>query len=103
MARKEDVYSEFINNVGSFPNLTILKGYSTDIAKSFNGNKVDMVFIDAEHTYESCKDDIEAWLPKCTKYICGHDYSDNFPGVKQAVNEKFGKVNIVDSLWWVEL
>jgi hypothetical protein len=103
MARKEDVYSEFINNVGSFPNLTILKGYSTDIAKSFNENKIDMVFIDAEHTYESCKDDIEAWLPKCTKYICGHDYSDNFPGVKQAVNEKFGKVNIVDSLWWVEL
>ena len=103
IAVEEDVYNEFINNVGNYQNLKVLKGNSVDMAESFNGNKVDMVYIDADHSYESCKADIEAWLPKCRKIICGHDYSDGFPGVIQAVTEKFGQVNTADTLWWKEL
>lgn len=103
LAFNHDIYQCFINNVGTAQNLKILRGASTDVARDFNGTKVDMVFIDADHSYESCKQDIEAWLPKCKKVICGHDYQDGFPGVIKAVNEKFKKVNTVDSLWWVEL
>ena len=103
MALGKDVYNEFIMNVGSYPNLKILKGFSADMAEGFNGNKVDMIFIDAGHSYEECKSDIEAWLPKCKKIIAGHDFSDSFPGVKKAVTEKFGEVNIIDSIWWKEL
>lgn len=97
------IYDEFINNVGGYPNLKIMKGYSIDIAKHFNGNKVDMVFIDAGHTYEECKADIEAWLPKCKKIFAGHDYCAKFPGVMKAVNEKFNKINTLDTIWWIEL
>ena len=25
---------------------------------------LDFVFIDAEHTYDACKEDIDAWMPK---------------------------------------
>jgi predicted O-methyltransferase YrrM len=97
----KDIYSEFINNVGHYPNLEVLRGNSVEIASQFN-DKTDMVFIDAGHTYEECKTDIEAWLPKCDKIICGHDYS--FPGVIQAVNEKFGKPDhVIDSIWIKEL
>jgi hypothetical protein len=103
LAKQEDVYKIFMDNVGHYPNLKVLKGDSVEMANKFNGNKADMVFIDAGHSYEECKADIEAWLPKCTKYICGHDYRKDFPGVIQAVNEKFDKVNLVDSLWWVNL
>jgi predicted O-methyltransferase YrrM len=102
-AQLESVYAEFIQNVGHYKNLQILKGLSVDMAQNFNGNRVDMVFIDAGHSYEDCKADIEAWLPKCKKIIAGHDYCDQFPGVMQAVNERFPKVNVVDSIWWTEL
>lgn len=103
VAENNDVYAEFLKNVGHYPNLHILKGESTEMVNKFNGNKVDMVFIDADHSYESCKADIEAWLPKCRKIICGHDYTSMFPGVIQAVDEKFGKPNISGTLWWVKL
>jgi len=97
-----DIYHDFLDNVSGYDNLKILKGNSTDIAKEFN-EIVDMVFIDAGHDYEECKSDIEAWLPKCKRIIAGHDYGDDFPGVMKAVNEKFTNINLVNSIWWVEL
>jgi hypothetical protein len=100
---EENIYDEFIKNVGFYPNLKILKGSSLDMVHQFNGNRADLIYIDADHSYEGCKSDIEAWLPKCSKIICGHDYTDSFPGVIKAVKEKFEKVNVIDSFWWVEL
>jgi hypothetical protein len=97
------VEAAFKKNVGHYSNLKILKGSSVDMAKTFNGNKVDMVYIDAGHTYEEVKSDIETWLPKCNKFIVGHDYQEDFPGVKQAVDEIFGEVNTIDTIWWVDL
>ena len=48
----------------------------------FNG-----VFIDADHCYESCKKDIEAWGPKIEKggFFVFHD--TNFLGVAKALEE----------------
>ena len=35
--------------------------------------------------------DIEAWLPKARKLLCGHDYGHpDHPGVAKAVEEIFG-------------
>lgn len=59
---------------------------------------VDMVYIDAGHTYEEVKADIEAWRPKARKLICGHDY--NYPDVARAVRELLGDVeNPAGSIW----
>jgi len=100
-----NIYDEFTKNVGHYKNLEVLIGDSLTVAEKFNGTKVDTVFIDAGHTYEDCKSDIEAWLPKCKKRICGHDYVKDHMGVIEAVNEKFGeaRVKTVDSIWWVDL
>jgi predicted O-methyltransferase YrrM len=54
---------------------------------------IDMLFIDAEHTYEALKSDIEAWWPhlKPGGILAIHDYRDaQFPGVTKAFDEKFG-------------
>ena len=60
------------------------------IAFDVAGIMADMVFIDADHTYEACKTDIEMWLPRTRKLICGHDLDHpDYPGVRQAVEEKF--------------
>lgn len=53
---------------------------------------IDFVFIDADHSYEGCKADINLWLPKLKPngLLCGHDYDHpDFPkfGVKRAVDE----------------
>jgi GT2 family glycosyltransferase len=49
----------------------------------------DFIFIDANHDYSFIKEDIMNWRPWLAKdgVICGHDYSETFPGVVQAVNE----------------
>jgi len=99
-----DIYAEFMENVGHYPNLTVIKKPSLEACAGLNGNRYDMTFIDASHSYKDCKADIEAWLPKTNKLICGHDFSNEFPGVKKAVLEKFGdKVRLESSIWYVNL
>jgi len=76
---------------------------SADAAKYFD--KVDFVFIDAAHDYDSVKRDIEAWLPKVTGVIAGHDYPA-YKGVVTAVEEIFGRVNTsyeFEGCWMVNL
>jgi predicted O-methyltransferase YrrM len=48
---------------------------------------VDLVFIDADHSYNGCYTDIKAYTPKVNKggILSGHDI--DFPGVNKAVNE----------------
>jgi hypothetical protein len=70
---------------------------------------VDMVFLDGNHEYEGVVADIEAWLPKTRKLLCGHDYNHpDYPGVAEAVDEIFagrmalaGPGNLA-SIWMVQ-
>jgi len=69
---------------------------------------VDLLFIDADHTYEAVKQDIDDWLPKVKMIISGHDYGNReCPGVASAVNEKFGENNVILAkrglVWSVDL
>lgn len=89
-------YDQFKENTKDFDNIQVRKQSSLDFAKEFKG-KVDMVFIDANHSYASVRADIIAWLPKTKKVICGHDY--DFPDVKKAVDELFEIDGLVGSIW----
>lgn len=99
-ARERDIFRDFMVNVGHFPNVKPRRGASVDIAPTLP--MVDMAFIDAGHTYEDVKADLEAWTPKTLRLLAGHDY--DYPGVGRAVKEKFG--NRVKagpgSIWFVE-
>lgn len=73
---------------------------SPDAAEEYADDSLDVVYLDAEHDYESVKADIEAWLPKADRFICGHDYTPAWPGVMQAVDEVFGSVEtFADGSW----
>lgn len=69
----------------------------------------DMLWIDAEHTYEAVRSDIRAFDPlvKAGGLVCGHDYSHWHPGVVQAVDEAYGDrvqtLGIHRSIWWVNV
>lgn len=68
----------------------ILRMTSKASVKLFKENSLDFVYIDANHSYEACKQDIDLWWPKVRigGIFSGHDYknTDRF-GVKRAVDE----------------
>jgi predicted O-methyltransferase YrrM len=67
---------------------------------------IDLLFIDAEHTYQSVKRDIQNYLPLVSVggIISGHDYSTAFPDIMKVVDELFGKdCKKHDSIWYHEV
>ena len=75
------------------------RGYSYEFDLPF---LVDMVFIDGDHRYETVRKDIRKafTLLRVGGLICGHDYEHNgWPGVKQAVDELVGEVEVKDTIW----
>lgn len=83
----------------------ILRQDSREAAKAIPDASLDFVFIDADHSYEGCKADIDAWLPKIKPggFISGHDYENtDFPkfGVKRAVDERFAEVTLGENFTW---
>ena len=65
----------------------------------------DLIYIDACHTYEGCKNDIINALKLKPKVISGHDYTNSWPGVMRAVNEVVGTPHktFCDGSWIVRL
>lgn len=65
---------------------------SLEAAAAFPEKHFDFVFIDADHSYEGCRDDIAAWKGKVKPggWLCGHDYKikpGRHIGVVRAVDE----------------
>ncbi len=78
---------------------------SVEAARLIPDGSLDFVFIDADHSYEACKADVLAWLPKVkpSGFISGHDYDNpGFPmwGVKRAVEEVLGEVEVGANYCW---
>ena len=97
-----NIENDFKNNTKHLYNYFFTyKELSHQAADNFNNKDVDVIFIDAGHSYEAVKKDIEAWLPKMKPngIIAGHDYN-SWAGVKKAVDEKFGTPHKVENDCW---
>ena len=73
-----------------FPeNVVIIKNTSDNFLNSLEHESLDIVYIDADHSYQGVKNDLALSYNKVKKggLICGHDYSSRFEGVVRAVNE----------------
>ena len=102
------LYERFLANVRGLPIVPLMLP-SVDAAVLFRrtGTKADLIFIDANHTYESVKADIEAWMPLLVDggILCGHDFDPVYwPGIVQAVNEYVPKFRVVPgtTIWSTE-
>jgi len=88
------------------PIIVKVKINNDDILDYFE-TKIDFIYIDADHTYESVKKDINNafWILDGKGIIAGHDYinteANPFIGVINAVDEMLGKPDQVfkDSSW----
>lgn len=117
-----DLYLNHIHALDvKWPKLELLEMDSVQAAQQIEDNSLDLVFIDADHSYEAVVADIVAWLPKVRSggVLCGHDYWQGHPhslpavdGVKKAVDERFGdkvhracdtSVHKDCFVWWVEI
>ena len=85
------LYVLFLSNIESVKQvITPIRMTSVDAAKTYSDESLDVVFIDAGHSYEAVKEDVLAWYPKVKYggYIAGHDYSwSHLNTVKRAVDE----------------
>lgn len=81
-----------VNTVFAGDRAKIIRKDSLAAADDVADGSLDFVFIDADHSYEGCKADIAAWMPKVKPggLLSGHDYENpDFEkfGVERAVQE----------------
>lgn len=134
MLGSDIAYNIFLHNISTLPASILcqhLKGQSDNILSMLKAEQFDVIFVDADHTYEPVKRDILNSIPllKDGGIICGDDLnlqmfecdselakksSDqdfikdtktgrNFhPGVTLAVDEIFGKVAAFGGFWAIQ-
>ncbi len=94
--------------------VTIHRADSVEVARDFADGSLDLVFLDADHSYPGIKRDIAAWLPKVRRggWLGGHDYHNSgdprhhFEGVDRAVDEFRSNLGMkieedLNFTWWV--
>lgn len=101
---KGTVRARFERRMKRWPHITLATS-TIEAARWFADGTLDLVFIDADHSYEGVKNDIAAWGVKVRPggILCGHDYIGHYVGVKRAVDEFYGRIvqNPVHTMWEV--
>lgn len=103
--KNESLFEEFKKNTTRVSHIiTPIRLNSLSASLLYEDNSLDFIFIDASHEYEDVKNDILCWKNKVKKngIISGHDYTENWKGVKRAVNEIFGADKIIQKEYcWI--
>lgn len=104
----EETFHQNVRRAGVSSQVMLTKGRAEEKLPGIRDGAFHLVFLDAKHDYRSLATQIEACLPKVKKngILCGHDYSDAFPGVKQAVAELQTKGHVVrveGNVWWTRV
>lgn len=97
--KQDRIYAEACVRLEQFDERSVvLRMESQTAARLFAPGTFDVVYLDANHSYESVRDDIAAWWPliKPGGVLAGHDYVSEdrkreidrpYYGVKRAVDE----------------
>lgn len=92
--RHEAVRRRFASNRTN-AHVEVLRKFSHEAARDFDDGHFDWVYIDANHSYDSVRQDLLVWEPKVRRdgFICGHDFAVHGTarklrfGVVEAVSE----------------
>lgn len=90
-------YQNVLKLLEPFTNYKILRGLTVQMSGHVPDNSVDLVYVDACHSYECVRDDINAWWDKVKSggIFAFHDFEMSHYGVKQAVTEFAAKRNLI--------
>lgn len=88
------MFSRVVEKFYGDERVKIIREFSYFAAPGVPNGCLDFVYIDAIHTLESCLTDIAVWFPKVKEggWLCGHDYTGKYLGVRMAV-ESFCKIS----------
>jgi predicted O-methyltransferase YrrM len=102
----EEAFRRNIRRCGLADIVNQIRGYSFEVAKTWT-EPIDMVFIDANHEYESVRRDFEMWstFVKPGGIVALHDIAEQWPGPTRVMNEalqppRFEEPQRVESLAW---
>jgi hypothetical protein len=106
-----DFFSIFRDNVmrsGLWHKITPIKGHSRFVHGEVP--VADLVYLDADHSYEGLSFDIGIYAAKARKVLCGDDYTPRFEedgvtpafGVIEAVAKLLPDAQHVGPFWWWE-
>lgn len=77
LVQNNTLYENYLNNIKPVSHvINNIRKESVEAAKQFEDNSIDAVFIDACHSPECVKEDIDAWYPKVKVggVLAGHDW-----------------------------
>jgi methyltransferase family protein len=106
-AKENNILSIFTENIKRFGIESFVHTIPklTNEAAKLKFPPVNLLFIDADHTYEGVRDDIKNWLPKMADHggvVSGHDFGSE--PISRAVYERFPKVESdANNIWQVVL
>ena len=104
-----DIFPLFMDNIYSVKHIiNPIQSFSSDACKNYTDKSLDFIFLDASHSYESVKEDINNWLPKVKNggVFAGHDWNPgSWPGVVQAVKDSFNEdqIKIINGSWLINI
>ena len=97
------VKKEFYTNTRYWDYIKLIQDYSYNVVENFKDGYFDFIYIDGNHTYESVKQDIKLYLPKCKTIIGGHDYRTTGWEIEvvKAIHEQLSTPDLtfIDSSW----
>jgi hypothetical protein len=86
----EELYDMVKARFAEYPNVHLLKSLTYYVLEKIPDETIDVIYIDADHSYEGCMNDLTNCDPlvKNDGLILGHDFDEiSFPGVIRAVQE----------------
>jgi len=101
----ETDFQVFLDNIKDYlDRVIILKMLTCEAANALPLGLFDMIFIDADHSFEAVQTDIRLYAPLVVPggILCGHDYeAKKWPEVARAVNELVANPRRAGrTLWW---
>ena len=105
----KDPYSVFLDNTSGYRSAnaqSVIIPIRSDSKSAADGEldrsvEIDMVYIDAEHDYDSVKSDIQTWKARRPTYIGGHDWG--LESVRKAVADCGITPKVIGNVWWARL
>jgi len=95
----------FLDNIGGERHrVAVLRMLTSDAVGLLPTGCFDLVFIDADHSYQAVKFDILHYAPLLREggILCGHDYGKGREGTIRAVDETLSNPSVLKKgvVWW---
>lgn len=94
----DDQYKTVFNKYLNDNRVRLIREFSVNAATFFPDEYFDFVYIDADHTYDAVKSDLQAWYTKVKigGVLAGHDYIPEETSIRMGHSVPFGTVKAVN-------